>query len=374
MPYRVFVINTGSTSTKCALFEDENCLVKESITTDPELVRNALKSIEQLPQRRKDVQSFIERNGIDLNTVDIISARGGPLANCEGGAYYVNQKMVDVLKYQPISQHASNLSSMLARELGLKYSKPAIIYDSVSTDEMDPIAKISGLPEVPINTGCHVLNPRAVGRYVAEKKLGKAYKDSRLIVCHMGGGITICAQRDGKLVDYVTDYTGPMSPERSGALPSGTFARLCFSGKYTADEVYKLVSGRGGLFAHLGTADALEVEKRAIAGEEPYKLIYDAMCYQISKRIGELAPVFKGDFDAIVFTGSLAKSDYIINYVKDRVGFLAPIIVVPGEMEMEALAGGALRVLRGEEEAKEYDILPKGISSWEEFYAKYEGK
>lgn len=369
MSKRILVINTGSTSTKVALYEDDRSIISENLKADPELVRTALTCLEQLPDRRRSVRDFIERNQIDLSTVDIISARGGCLPPCRGGAYMVNDFMVDVLKYAPSSMHASSIAAMIGQELANEFGVPCMIYDSVSTDEMSEIACISGIPDIVNNGGSHVLNPRMVARHVAETVLGKRYEDARIIVAHMGGGISITAHIGGRLVDYCNDYMGPMAPERSGSLPAGTLARLCYSGKYTAEEMNKLISGRGGLAAYLGTSDALEAENRALSGDEYAKLIYDAMCYQTAKKIGEIAPVFCGNVDRIVFTGSIARSEYTIEYIRPMVSFIAPIEVVPGEMEMEGLSGGALRVLRGEEEAKLYDLLPGGYGSKEEFYA-----
>lgn len=366
----IIVINTGSTSTKAALFEDENCLIKENLPADPELVRTALDCVEQLPHRREAVRDFITRHSIDMGSIDMISSRGGCLPPCEGGAYAVSDFMVDVLKYAPSTMHASSLAAMIGQELAKEFNVPHIIYDSVSTDEMSEIACVSGLPEIRNNLGAHMLNSRMVARHVAGK-LGKKYEEGRFIVAHMGGGISVTAHIGGKMLDYINDTIGPMSPERSGALPSVALARLCYSGKYTAEEMYKRLAGNGGLLAYLGTSDALEVQRRIKDGDEYAKLVYDAMCYQIAKKIGEIAPVFRGEIDAIIFTGSLAKSDYVIDYVRPMVSFIAPIEIVPGEMEMEGLACGALRVLRGEEEAKTYDLLPAGFASREKFYTKF---
>lgn len=366
--YRIFVINTGSTSTKVALYENDECTISENLPADKELIRTALNPLDQLEDRRNSILNFISRHHIDMGTVDIISSRGGALPPCQGGAYEVNKFMIDVLKYAPLSTHASSLASMVGQELAEKYNIRHIIYDSVSTDEMSEIACISGIPDILNNAGSHVLNPRMVARYVAKKRLHKKYEDSRIIVAHMGGGISITAHIGGKIVDYCNDYMGPMSPERSGSLPAGTLVRLCYSGKYSRDEMIKKVSGQGGLTAYLGTADAIEVERRIAKGDKYAQLIYDAMCYQTGKKIGEIAPIFCGDIDTIIFTGSLAKSQYIIDYITNMVSFIAPIELVPGEMEMEGLASGALRVLRGEEDAKYYDLLPTGYESKEAFY------
>jgi len=365
---RILVINTGSTSSKVALYENETAVITENIKADPEVCRNSVRCMQQLPERRRNIQDFIERNKIDMTTIDMISCRGGNTGPYEGGAYLVNELMVNYAKYAATSNHPSAISCVLGFELGEKYGIPSIIYDGVHVDEMAPIAQVTGIPGIKINTGSHVLNPRAVARAVA-KKQGRKLEDCRFIVAHLGGGISITAILGGKLVDYDNEYLGPMSPERAGILPSVPLAKLCYSGKYTLDEMLKLISGRGGFAAHLGTTDALDVENRALAGEEKPKFLYDAMCYQLSKKIAEMSAVFCGKVDNIIFTGSLARSQYIIDYCKERVGHIAPFEVIPGEMEMDALAGGAYRVLTGEEEAKPFHILPAGYATEEEFNA-----
>ena len=364
---RIFVINVGSTSTKLALFEDEQYVVQESVREPDELIVNSLTCMDQLEGRRKTVGEFIARNAIDMNMVDMIAARGGSTEPCQGGAYAVNQLMVDTLRYAPATHHPSSLSPVLGSELAEKYDIPCIIYDAISTDETTEIARISGIPEITNNLGAHILNPRAVGHKVARQR-GTTYAKSRFIIAHMGGGISVSAHMYGKIVDYADEYMGPMSPERAGCLPNVALVKLCYSNRYTQDEMLKHISGRGGLLAYLGTSDCVEIERRIRGGDEWAALHYEAMCYQIARKIAEISAVFCGRVDAIILTGALAHSDYIVSRVRERVEFIAPIEVVAGEMEMEALAGGALRVLRGEEAVKAYDIVPTGYDSVEAFY------
>lgn len=368
MSKKILVINTGSTSTKIALYEDDKAVITENLRVDPNVTQNAIRCMDQLPERRRNIDEFIQRNNIDMTTIDMISCRGGNTGPYEGGAYTVNELMVNYAKYAATSNHPSAISCVIGFELGEKYGIPSIIYDGVHTDEVQPVARPTGMPGIYFNTGSHVLNPRAVARKAA-KDQGRKFEDCRFIVVHLGGGISVISILGGRIVDYDNEYLGPMSPERTGLLPSVPLAKLCYSGKYTLDEMLKKISGQGGFAALLGTTDGLEIEKRMAAGDEEAIFYYDAMCYQLSKKIAEQSAVFFGKVDNIIFTGSLARSQYIIDYCKERVGHIAPFIVIPGEMEMEALAGGALRVLNGEEEAKKFDILPAGYASAEDFMA-----
>jgi len=364
---KIFVINCGSTSTKVALFEGDRCILKETLQEPTELTAGRLTPVDQLPERTETVENFIRRGGIDMSEIDILAVRGGMTASCQGGAYKVNQLMVDTLKYAPATNHSSSISPMIGDELSRQYGIPAVIYDAINTDEMDDIARISGLPEITNAQGSHVLNPRAVAYKVAEK-LGMTYQQGRFIVAHMGGGISVTAHKYGRIVDYDDEYLGPMSPERSGCLPNLALVDLCYSSGMTRDEMRKHLSGKGGLLAYLGTSDVLEVLERIRSGDKYAELVFNAMCYQVAKKIAEISAVFSGEVDAIILTGAIAHSQYVVEKVSERVRFIAPIEVVPGEMEMEALAAGALRVLRGEEEAKEFDIVPTGYESVEAFY------
>ena len=365
---RVLVINTGSTTTKVAVYENEDCIIKETIVIDPELTQKAKNCAAQLPERRRGIEEWIKNNNVDMSKIDIIAARGGAYGPYEGGAYKVNELMVNYAKYAPTTVHASSLSCMVGSVLSAEYNIPCVIYDGVYTDEMTDIARTSGWPGFGFNHGSHVLNPRAVARKVAEKQ-GKKYEEGNYIVAHLGGGISVTTHMGGKIVDYADEYVGAMCPERTGMLPTIDVVKMCFSGKYTEAEMYKKISGQGGLVAYLGTSDGLTIEKMIDSGDEKAKFYHTVMCYHVSKAIAQQAAVLCGKVDAIIFTGSLARDKYIIPYCRERIGFLGPIEVIPGEMEMEALAAGALRVLNGEEQAKEFNVLPEGFSTKEEFDA-----
>jgi len=364
--YQILVINCGSTSTKVALFRNDTCVVSENLPADPEAVKNAKTIADQLPSRLRDVRGFIEKHDISLEAVDMIASRGGPTPYCEGGAYRVNRKMIDVLIHEPVTTHASTLSCMIGRELAGDRI-PCIIYDSLTTDEMIPIAKVTGFPGVENKGGGHVLNSRAVAHMTADR-LGRRYEDCRLIVVHIGGGVSTIAHVGGKEVDIAY---GAMTPERAGALQSLPFINTCFSGRYTKADMMKIYFGTGGLKHYLGTSDVKEIADRAQAGEEQYAFYLDAMIYRLAKDVGQLAAALDGDVDAIVITGGTAQNEFMTGKLSKKIRFIAPVEVIPGELEMEALAAGAVRVLRGEEQAREYDVLPAGTGSWDAFYEKY---
>jgi butyrate kinase len=368
MGKHIFVINTGSTSTKAALFEDDEILVKEELSYDAAEISKYERALDQLEMRKRSIYAFLEKHGIDPKMFDIIVARGGTLPPVEGGAYWVNDLMIDVLAYAPMVQHASNLACMIAREIAAPYNIPVIIYDAPGTDELNPEAKMTGLPEVEIIPTSHVLNTRKVARDVA-RKLGKEYEKCRFIVAHLGGGISINAHCGGRIIDCVFDDMGPMSPQRAGRIPTRIMAKLCYSGKYTYEEMYKKIVGQGGVIAYLGTQDLREVAAMIEAGDELAKKVFYAMAYQIAKGIGELAPVLHGKIDRIILTVGAAHRRLLTDLITERVSFLAPVEIVPGEKEMEALAEGGLRVLNGIEQPKTYDVVPPDFKTREEFEA-----
>lgn len=369
MGKKILVINTGSTSTKVAFFEDETMLINEELKVPEEEIRGKLKAVEQIDFRVETVRDFMERNGIKLENLDIISCRGGSVPPCKSGAYYVNQAMVDVLTYAPVTQHESSLSCMI----GLKIAGeriPVIIYDSINTDEFDDISRITGVPEIQNFSRGHVLNTRSVGRRLCEKR-GIDYCKSNVIVAHFGGSISISAHRNGKIVDMVTPFNGPMSPQRAGRLFTIELIAMCYSGKYTQQELYKKLNGKSGFAAYFGTQDARTVFEMVENGDEKARLIVSAMAYQCAKGIAEMAAVFSGKVDFIAYTGGMARSKLFTDMISERIGFIAPIEIMPGEFEMQALASGALRVLNGQEEAAVFDLLPKGYASMEEFYRNF---
>lgn len=358
---RILTINPGSTSTKVALFEDETPVFVETIRhSSPEIA--AFEHIaDQYKLRYKTIAALLREKGVDVNTLDAVVGRGGVLRPIPSGTFAVNQKMLDELYSPKEREHASNLGAILAHEIASAADIPAFIVDPVCVDEFDPIARISGLPEIERRSLSHALNLKATARRAA-KEMGQKYSQVNLVVVHLGGGISVAAHRHGRQVDVnqALDGTGPFAPERSGGLPVGDVMRMCYSVPpyehvhLSYEEMFKKLAGKGGLVAHLGTNNAIEVEQRIAAGDEQARLIYEAMAYQIAKEIGLMATVLKGDVDAIVITGSLAHSDMLLNWIRERVAWIAPIMVYPGEDEMLSMAQGALRVLRGEEKPLTY--------------------
>jgi len=354
--YRVLTINPGSTSTKVALYEDEHPLFVETIPHSAEEIAAFPRIADQHAFRRDAVLSLLDEHGVRLDSLDAVVGRGGILKPIPSGTYRVNERMLDELRHPKEREHASNLGAIIADEIAQRIGIPAFIVDPVCVDEFDDIARISGLPEIERRSLSHALNLKAAARRAA-RELGKRYDEVNLVVAHLGGGISVSPHRRGRMVDVnqALDGTGPFAPERAGGLPVGDVICMCYSGKYTCEEMSKKIAGRGGLVAHLGTNDARQVERRIIEeGDQHARLIYQAMAYQIAKEIGLMATVLKGDVDAIVLTGGLARSEMLVDWIVERVEWIAPVMIYPGEDEMLAMAQGALRVLRGQEEAQDY--------------------
>ena len=307
-------------------------------------------------QRRKDnAGRVLKENVYDVKTLDVIVGRGGFLRPIPGGTYEVTDKLVKDL-IEAKKEHASNLGGIIAKEMADELGIPAYIVDPVVVDEMDDVARISGHPELPRTSVFHALNQKAVAKRYAKEK-GVKYEDLNLIVVHMGGGVSVGAHKGGRVVDVFNalDGDGAFSPERAGAVPCGELVRLCYSGKYTEKEMIKQLVGKAGYNAYLNTNDARDVEALVFDKNDEYAtLIYNAFIHQVSKDIGAQATVLNGKVDQIIFTGGIAYSNRIMERFKEKVGFLAPITIYPGEDELLALAQGGLRVLNGEEEAKVY--------------------
>lgn len=355
MGQRILAINPGSTSTKIGVFEDETLVLEETLRHSSDEISKYNSIFEQYQFRKEVITTALEEKNFDLASLSAVVGRGGMLKPISGGTYKVNEQMVEDLKVGVQGQHASNLGGIIAEEIAKGINKPAYIVDPVVVDELEEVARVTGLPGMERRSIFHALNQKAVSkRYAAE--IGKTYKDINVIVAHMGGGISVGAHNHGRVVDVnnAVDGEGPFSPERAGALPTGDLAKMCFSGEYTHDEVKKLLNGKGGFTAHLNTNDARDVIKLAQAGDKKAELILDAMCYQVAKEIGKCAVVLCGNVDAIIITGGIAYNKIVIDKIKERVSFIAELIVYPGEDELLALAQGALRCLKGEEEAKEY--------------------
>lgn len=350
---KLLILNPGSTSTKIAVFEDETPLFTQSIVHSPEELAPFEHVADQYEFRKDLVVKVLGEHGVALDSLSGIVSRGGLLTPIEAGAYAVNDDMVWQLRNKPQNEHASNVGAMIARALSVEYGIPAFIYDGITVDELSPINKITGLPLFRRKGMGHNLNTRAAAmRYARES--GRRYEDVTVIVCHMGGGISVNLHHNGRVEDFINDEEGPFSPERTGGLPLFDVIKMCFDGEHTYDSMMKLVKRQGGLMAHLGTTDSREVEKRIEDGDGHAKLIYDAMALNIAKNIAKCAPFVKGKVDAILLTGGIAYSEYVTGYIREHVEFIAPVVVYPGEDEMLSLALGGLRVLRGEEKARTY--------------------
>jgi butyrate kinase len=355
MAYKVLVINPGSTSTKIAVFEDETLIIEETLRHSSEEI-NSYKCIFEQFQFRKDViVKALEEKKIEINTLSAVVARGGMLKPMAGGTYEVNAQMLEDLKVGVQGQHASNLGGIIADDIAKKLNIPAYIVDPVVVDELDEVARVTGLPGINRKSKFHALNQKAVAkRFAAEN--GKSYRDVNVIVAHMGGGISVGAHKQGRVVDVnnCVDGEGPFSPERAGFIPMGDLAQMCFSGQYSYEEVKKMINGKGGFIAHLNTNDARDVVKLADQGDKNAKLVLEAMIYQIAKEIGKCGAVLFGNVDAIILTGGIAYNSRITEAIKERISFIAEVVVYPGEDELMALLQGALRCLKGEEQPKEY--------------------
>nr|WP_246944628.1 butyrate kinase [Bacillus pinisoli] len=353
--YRILVINPGSTSTKIGVFSDEVSIFEKTIRHDTEHISTFSSIIDQYEFRKQTILEALDHEGINTSKLSAVCGRGGLLRPIKGGTYDVNNQMLEDLKRGYSGQHASNLGGIIAYEIATGLNIPSFIVDPVVVDELDDIARISGVPEIERKSIFHALNQKAVARRVA-KSLGKPYEELSLIVTHMGGGITVGAHKNGRVIDVNNGLhgDGPFSPERAGTVPAGDLVSMCFSGEFYRDEVMKKLVGQGGLVGYLGTNDALKVEKMIAAGDEKAKLVYDAMAYQVAKEIGSAAAVLYGKVDRIVLTGGLAYGKEFVKSISDRVNWIADVMVQPGENELQALAEGALRVLKGEEQAKTY--------------------
>ena len=355
MDYSLLVINPGSTSTKISVFEDEKEIFGQTLRHSAEEIGKFKRILDQKNFRTKVILKMLKDNNVDIKELDAIAGRGGLLQPIPSGTYKVNAKMLQDLKDGVYGEHASNLGAIIANEIAYSIGKPAFIVDPVGVDELDDIARLSGIPELPRRSIFHALNQKAVAKNYA-KGNGKSYEDISVIVAHMGGGVSIGAHKKGRVIDVndALDGDGPFSPERSGGIPSGDLARMCFSGKYTLEEILKKITGKGGFVAYLDTNDGRIVRQLASEGDMKAKLVYEAMGYQVAKDIGAAAAVLCGKVDAIILTGGIAYEKMMVDIIKEKVEFIAPITVYPGEDEMLALAQGALRVLNGQEEVKEY--------------------
>ena len=347
---KILVINPGSTSTKFAVYHDEEAVFTKTLRHQGEELAPYPNVASQYEFRKETILNALKEEGITID-FDIIVGRGGLLRPIASGVYEVNEDMRETLLAAKYGEHACNLGGLIAADIAKGLGCKAVIADPVVVDEMQDVARISGRPEIPNVSIFHALNQKAIARRYA-KEVGKAYEELNVIVAHLGGGVSVGAHQKGKVIDVncALGGDGPFSPERVGTLSASGLMNLCFSGKYTKDEVKKMLIGNGGLMAHLGLNDAYQVEIKAEKEGDPQaKLIYDAMAYQVGKAIGDKAAVLKGKVDAILVTGGIAYGKGFVKYIADMVEFIAPVKVYPGEDELGALASNGFRVLNGEE-------------------------
>jgi len=351
----LLIINPGSTSTKIALFYNEKQIFCHVVRHSSFEISSFANIMDQLPFRKTLILKTLNDNGFDTKQLSAVIGRGGLLKPLIGGTYKINKSMLEDLYKSERGQHASNLGGILAYSIAKEKNIPSFIVDPPVVDEVDEIAKITGLQEIEKEILFHALNQRAIGRRAA-METGKAYDQANIIVAHIGGGISVGVHRKGRVIDVnnALDGDGPFSPERTGSLPVGSLINMCYSGKYTLQELKKKIVGNGGIVSYLGINDCRKVSEMIANGDKKAELIYKAMAYQVAKEIGAAATVLKGEVDAVAITGGVAYDNQFTNWIKESVEFFGKVLIYPGEDEMLALAEGGLRVLRGEEEALDY--------------------
>ena len=351
---KILVINPGSTSTKIAVYQAEEQLWIESISHTLDELKAFPTIYDQLEMRKSVILACLTKHGDALDTFGAVVGRGGALPPVKHGAYEVNEKMIDTLRYHPVDQHASNLGAGIAYSLATEVGIKAYIYDAITVDEMTDVNKITGLKGVRVPAKGHNLNTRAAALKLCADK-GIDYDQVNIIVAHLGGGITVNLHSNGQIIDFFNDEIGTFAPERAGGLPTYALVDMCYSGKYTKEEMMKNLQRKGGMISYFGTADMREVEKMINEGNKEAELVFEAMALNTAKTIARIAPAVDGKVDYIVLTGGLAYSETFVNSIKKHAGFIGPVEVIPGENEMKALAEGVLRVVRGEEKARIYE-------------------
>lgn len=356
MEYIILAINPGSTSTKIAIYKNEAPLFVKTLRHSSEEIGRYAKVSDQFQFRKDLIVKAVEEEGVKMSDINAIVGRGGLVKPIESGVYEVNEALKNDLINPPMGEHASNLGGLIAADIAKDIpGARAFIADPVVVDEMEDVARMTGLPELPRVSIFHALNQKAIGRAYA-KSVGKKYEELNLVIAHLGGGISIGAHRLGRVVDVnnALDGEGPFSPERAGSLPVGALVKMCFSGKYTLAEIKKMINGKGGMVAHVGTNSSKDISDRAAAGDAQCAALNDALIYNIAKMIGSMSVVLRGKVDAILITGGIAYDKYICAEIEKMVSTIAPVKVYPGEDEMGALAENGLNVLTGEVAPKEY--------------------
>ena len=347
MGYKVLAINPGSTSTKVALYDEERPLLDLTLRHSTEEISRFANVIDQLDWRRGLILSALREQSFNLKDLSAVIGRGGLIRPIPAGVYEVNSRMRYDLRNAPM-KHACNLGGLLAAQIAHMAGVKAYIADPPVVDEMDDAARITGMPIRPRKPIFHTLNQNAIARLHCGR-MGWTYEESNLIVAHMGGGISVAAHRQGRIVDVnnALDGDGPFAPDRAGSIPSSELIKVCFSGQYTKEELLKFISSKGGLVAYLGTNSVIQVMERIEKGDQRAKKVLESMCYNISKQIGAMAGALSGKVQAILLTGGIAYNEPIVEYIREHCGFIAPVEVYPGENELEALVMNALVVLRG---------------------------
>ncbi len=354
---RILAINPGSTSTKIAIYNNTKSAFLKNIKHSATDLQKFSAITDQYEFRKKFILDELKDAGISIKSFSAIIGRGGLVKPIESGVYEVNEAMLKDLRKGVMGEHASNLGGLMAHDIALSIpGARAFIADPVVVDELQDVARISGHPLFQRRSIFHALNHKAIGRIHAEST-NSNYSELNLIIAHLGGGISVGAHSRGKVIDVnnALDGEGPFSPERSGTLPAGCLAKICYDGRYSLNDVKKMITGRGGLMAYFNTNDAYEIELRARDGDPKAILIQNAMSYQIGKEIGSMASVLKGRVDAVILTGGIAHNPMLVSYLKDMVSFIAPVVVYPGEDEMKALAMNVFMVLTGKAESKIYN-------------------
>ena len=354
MPRDILVINPGSTSTKIGVFTEETLLFDATLRHSAEELAPYATIADQKEFRKNLVLDALQAKNYDAKKLSAVSARGGLVAPIPGGTYAVNDRLLVDSAVGVQGQHASNLGALIAHEIADELGIPAFVVDPPVVDELREVARFSGHPTIVRASKFHALNQKAVAKRYAKEK-GIPYEELNLIICHMGGGVSVGAHDHGMIVDTqnALDGDGPFSPERSGSLPAGQLVELCFSGEYTKADIKKMLSGRGGVMAYTGTTNMIDVTEKAKT-DAFTALVLEAFCYQIAKEIGAMAAVLNGKVDRIILTGGIAYGKETVAAISKKVEWIAPVTVYPGEDELLALTQGALRVLSGEEEAKVY--------------------
>lgn len=362
--YKILSINPGASSTKVALFENEKSIFQETIYHNPEELKQFKEISDELPYRTNQVLDTLKKHNILLETIDAFSGRAGGLVPIKGGVYKVNDKLLNHAKTGLTMKHQSNLGVQIAHNLAKINNKQAYTVNPVTVDELQDISRITGIKGVYRTTIFHALNQKEVAHQYAES-INKKYDELNLIVVHLGSGITIGAHKQGKVIDVnnALNGEGPFTTNRTGYVDTLTLMNMCFSGKYSKNDIYDIITKKGGLTSILGTNDILKVIEMIDNGNEEAKLVLESMIYQIAKQIGSYSVNYNGNIDAIILTGAIANSDYFVSHLKQYISFLGKVIVIPGEKEMEALSNGVLRALNGEEEILEYTGEPIGLYS-----------